>query len=309
MWEKLMRLDVKWLVTIILIVIIGGWLGISNAIKRSAERKACEQLSLSADSAFAQGNYMDAEKYYKELVWGDRDIYNTCPNRPVTSTGMPIDNQILGELQEYNRAARNMKSGDYYRAIFTLKHNLQYPGEMKNAMETLLMDTYQLLVLDTGESGKKLMLDMHENVCGIETNDILPFTQIINPEADLKYWYPGADATRSTNIASFPAEYQIAVCPKITGTNVVETCVYTSTGSAAATGLSASTVRKSAVYEIQLKDILSGETIGTYQPVYSKPPYGCPANMQATNMFNEIIGEPDFTTAKAWLDEQIELMK
>ena len=309
MWKKLMQLVIKWMALIILVVIIGGWLGISNLIKRSGERKACEHLSQLADSAFAQGNYFDAEKYYYDLVYGKRDLYFRCPNRPRSSSGISVDDLVFGELQEYNRAARDKEIGNYYGAIFTLQRNLRYPGELNEAEELLLKEIYELLILDTGETGKQLMLDMHENLCGNGTNDIPPYKEIIKPGSTLKYWYPGADSSTSTDVAEFPAEFQLAVCSEVIDTDLVETCVYTSTGSFGATGLSSSTVRKSATYEIKLLNILSGETIAKYQPVFSKPPGGCPDSMPASSLFTEIIGEPDYLTAQSWLNEQIELIK
>jgi hypothetical protein len=74
-------------------------------------------------------------------------------------------------------------------------------------------------------------------------------------------------------------------------------------------GLTSSTVRKSATYEIELKDILTGATIAKYQTIYSKSPSTCPKTMSGTTLFNEIIGEPDFSTAISWIEEQIQSLK
>lgn len=308
MWTKIRTLDTKWKVLISVTLVVAIWAGGSETISRINVLADCKNFAKMAESAFSEGNFYEAEKYYAEIQFGKltRFSYVTCPNRPYTSTGLSIDQMRLGELQSYNRAAREKEGGDYYSAVQTLQLYLEHPGELKEEAELLLSEVYQALATDTGQSGARLLLDMYEASCGLGENEMPPIDMIVNNNAEIKYWYPDANTSNSNYIAKIPAEFRIAICYELIQSDIVETCVYTQTGSLGSGGLGSSTVRKNAIYEIQLRDILTGKTIAKYQPMYSNPPAACPQTMSGTTMFNEIIGEPDFTTVISWIDEQMQ---
>ena len=317
MWTKVRMLDTKWKVLISVILVVAIWAGVSETISRIKVLADCKNFAKMAETAFSEGNFYEAEKYYAEIEYGKptRFSYITCPNRPYTSTGLSIDQMRLRELQSYNLAAREKEGGDYYSAVYTLQRYLEYPGELKEEAELLLSEVYQALATDTGQSGVRLLLDMYEVSCGLAEKDLPPMDTIVSDDSDFKFWYPEhlwipeANTSNSKYIATMPAEFRIAVCYKLIQTDIVETCVYTQTGTLGAGGLGSSTARKNATYEIELKDILTSKTIANYQPIYSKSPSACPQTMAGSTLFNEIIGEPDFSTATSWIEEQIQSLK
>lgn len=302
MWTKIKMLKTKWKVLILVIIGVTIWITISDANKRK-EQAYCENIANKAESAFSDGNFFDAERYYRELVYHDP----TCSNRPLTSDRYPLGNERLGELQEYNRAASEKESGQYWSALQTLR--LHRPsGELSEEVVSLLNEVYTLLSEDTGQDGMRLLLDMYEVTCGIRVNDLPPLDSLIKSETEIRFWYPGANAVASKSIARTPAEFRIALCYKRIETSIVETCAYTQSGSVIGPGLASMTVRKNATYEVEFKDILIGKTIAT-STISSYSPAACPQTMPINTFDNEIIGEPDFSTAILWAEENIQSLK
>jgi len=297
MATKIKIMDSKWIVLISVVLVVLIWVGVS----RNQERIRCLNAGKTADAAFSEGNYTNAELYYHDLAYGD------CPAR-FNSSGVSFDQLRLGELQSYNLAVREIEHGAFYSAIQTLQIYLEYPRELQQEAELLLSEAYQLLSQDTGQDGAKLMQDMYGVSCGLNENSLLPVEPIVSPETAIHFWYPGAMDSNSSLAASMPAEFHVAVCYQLIDIEVVETCLYNQSGTLGA-GVSQSVARKNAVYQIALKDTLTGETIATYQPVSSKTPGACPPSMTGATTFTEIIGEPNFSTAVPWIEEQLGSLK
>jgi formylglycine-generating enzyme required for sulfatase activity len=304
MWTKIGNVGIGWKIGIAVAFMAAIWVAVS-AIN---ERNACTDLVNKAKSAYASGDFVAAEAYYEKLIYWDGMYQKSCQDQPFSPTGFSLDQVRQSELVYYNRAAEFQEAGDYGTAMGWYQDYVDsYPnGDLRNEVERRLGEIYQEMFYDTGEAGQYLMYEMYEIACGDSQTNIPPIDTILDDNQEPKYWFPGAGDFSGEFLATMPAEFRIAVCHELLETTgVVETCTYSPSGRMEIGGLMGSAVRKSAVYEIELKDILSGGTVAKYRPVHSKSPAACPSSMSGTIMFEEIIGEPDFRLADTWLDEKM----
>lgn len=309
MWSKIKMLDSKWKPWIVVILIIVIWVVASMVI----ERIDCAITAKKADTAYANGNFVDAELYFDSLLYNETDSENSvsyryCPNRT-----RDIDEERNNEIDTFNSAVQSQEQKDYQSAVERYKIYLNYypQGRLRDDAEKRLSEIYQLWSQDTGKAGKDLMLEMYKTGCsgGEWISNIPSLDTIINDDLESKYWYPEAGISDSKYIAKLPAEFRIAICYEyIQTTDTVETCLYTNSLGANVDSI----VRRNAIYEIELLDLLTHKTIAKYQPMYSLPPEACPQTITSgVSLFDydEIVGEPDFTTVTSWIDEQIQSLK
>jgi len=307
MWDKIksMRRDPGVLFGLLLVVLLIVALGV---LAQTGNRRIsnCQEYEQKANAAYEDQNYADAKLYYQSFLFGPDEC----------DAGDKYEEYLArrDESSDYNRLLGEPIEGDYR---LEAKRLIEYLADSRNetfrpAVEARLVEVYNLWSADPSES-RDLMREIFDVVCEGAESEVLPGTDLADPAREPRYWHPqpvadDSQKPQSPYMASTADEFRVAVCAEAIHTTVIQTCTYAPGGNALAGGTFSSAVRKAATYKLVLKDTATGDVLAEYEPVMSLPAGGCPLSM-SPGVFNEIIGEPDYNSARDWIEEQLQAMQ
>lgn len=307
MWDKIksMLRDPAVLFGLVLVVLLIVALGVL-AQTRNRRISNCREYEQKANAAYEDQNYADANLYYQTFLFGP----DKC------DPGDKYEEYLArrDESSDYNSLLGEPIDGDFR---FEAKRLIGYLSDSRNdtfreAVEARIAEVYQLWSADPSE-GHDLMREIYDVICEGTESEVLQTTDLADPAREPRYWYPqpvadDSQKPQSPYMASTADEFRVAVCAEAIHTTVIQTCTYAPGGNALAGGTFSSAVRKAATYKLVLKDTKTGNPLEEYEPVMSLPAGGCPLSM-SPGVFDEIIGEPDYDSARDWIEDQLRALQ